>query len=171
MAWSRAEALHLSRSEAAALKRTIANHMRPGQLAKQDTLTGRAVYRFFRATGDEGVDICLLALADLVGQSASPPDSSRWEARLRVVHRLLEATYERSDQEVTPESLVNGDDLMKVLDLAAGPLIGKLLEAIRQEQAEGTIRSREEALAFATRQVRNPDDINDGEAAQSASIR
>jgi tRNA nucleotidyltransferase/poly(A) polymerase len=147
----RGEALHLSRSEVGSLGRVVANHMRPGQLAKEPSLTGRAVYRFFRATGEDGIDICLLAMADATGLSDPPPDAARWERRLRVVKRLLEAYFDRRDEEVTPKPLVTGTELMQALGLDQGPLIGRLLEAIRQEQAEGRIRSREQALTFATR--------------------
>jgi putative nucleotidyltransferase with HDIG domain len=147
----RGVALHLSRSEVSSLGRVVANHMRPGQLAKEPDLTGRAVYRFFRATGEDGIDICLLAMADAAGLSDPPPDATRWERRLGVVKRLLEAYYDRPDEEVTPKSLVTGKELMQALDLDQGPLIGRLLEAIRQEQAEGRIRSREQALTFAIR--------------------
>lgn len=147
----RGEAMHLSRSETSTLGRVVANHMRPGLLAKEPALTGRAVYRFFRATGKDGVDICLLALADAIGLSDPPPDQARWESRVRVVKRLLEAYFDRRNEEVMPTPLVSGEDLMQALDLDQGPLIGWLLEAIRQEQAQGTIRTREQALAFATR--------------------
>jgi tRNA nucleotidyltransferase/poly(A) polymerase len=151
MVVSRGDAMHLSRSEVGSLGRIVANHMRPGQLAKEPSLTGRAVYRFFRATGEDGVDICLLAMSDLTGLSDPPPDEARWKARLRVVKRLLEAYFDRRNEEVTPTPLVSGEELMQALDLEQGPLIGRLLEAICQEQAEGTIRSLEQALAFATR--------------------
>jgi putative nucleotidyltransferase with HDIG domain len=162
MAMRRAEGLHLSRSEVDSLGRIVANHMRPGQLAKETSLSGRAVYRFYRATGEEGVDICLLAMADLVGQSGAGPDDTRWEARLRVVRRLLEAYFDRRDQEVVPTPLVSGKELMLELNLKQGPQVGRLLEAIRQEQAEGTIGSREQALAFAARHTLDAD-VADGE--------
>ncbi len=158
MAVRRGDALHLSRSEVNSLERVVANHMRPGQLAREPSLTGRAVYRFFRATGEEGVDICLLALADLMGQSEPPPDSARWGGRLGVVRRLLEAFFDRPTQEVEPSMLLSGEELMRELNLEEGPIVGRLLEAIRQEQAEGTIHSREQALAFALQQQRESED-------------
>jgi hypothetical protein len=132
-----------------AVGRIVANHMRPGQLAREGQVTGRAVYRFFRATGGEGVGICLLALADLCGQTQAQPEPARWERRLAVAKRLLQAYFERRELEVEPQPLVNGEDLMGELGMEAGPELGDLLEAIRQSQADGAIQSREEALAFA----------------------
>ncbi|MDQ5822282.1 MAG: hypothetical protein M3540_12655, partial [Actinomycetota bacterium] len=46
-----------------------------------------------------------------------------------------------------PEPLVRGDEL----GLPPGPEIGRLLEAIDEERAAGTITTKEEALEFARR--------------------
>jgi hypothetical protein len=39
--------------------------------------------------------------------------------------------------------------LMEALHLSQGPVIGQLLEAIREAQACGEVHTREQALAFA----------------------
>jgi hypothetical protein len=44
---------------------------------------------------------------------------------------------------------LNGNDLMAELDLAPGPQIGRLLEAIREAQAAGELHTREAALSLA----------------------
>jgi tRNA nucleotidyltransferase/poly(A) polymerase len=145
----RAEGLHLSRAEADSLGRIVANHMRPGQIAHQESVTKRAIYRFFRTTRQDGVDICILALADKCGQTDGVPAEARWQSRIDVVKRLLQAYFDRRDSEVSPPPLMNGDELMAELNLGEGPLIGEMLEAIQQAQVEGLVRTKEDALAFA----------------------
>lgn len=51
---------------------------------------------------------------------------------------------------LNPPSLVSGNDLLR-RGFAAGPAIGMLLEAIRDAQLEGKVRTRDEALALADR--------------------
>ena len=51
-----------------------------------------------------------------------------------------------------PEPLLTGTDLLS-LGLREGPLIGEVLRQVREEQLEGTITTREEALALARRLV------------------
>ena len=49
---------------------------------------------------------------------------------------------------VTPEKLISGRDLLKEFDLDPGPLIGDLLEVVREAQVMGEVNSREEAIDF-----------------------
>jgi len=42
---------------------------------------------------------------------------------------------------------------MKALTLAPGPLVGQLLETIRENQAAGKITTKEEALEFARAEI------------------
>jgi hypothetical protein len=66
---------------------------------------------------------------------------------------LFNAFFERSES-VAPPPIVDGNDLMDALNLAPGPLVGSLLEAIREAQAAGEIRSRAAALALAEKTLR-----------------
>ena len=109
----------------------------------------RAIYRFFRDTGEAGVDICLLSLADVWATYGNTLSPERWEQQVDTVRTLLEAWWERPKEQVHPPALISGHDLIQNLDLHPGPLIGQLLEAIREAQAEGEVKTQEEALIFA----------------------
>ncbi len=45
--------------------------------------------------------------------------------------------------------LLSGDELIRELGLEPGPLVGRLLDYLREEQKLGNITSREEAIAVA----------------------
>ena len=47
--------------------------------------------------------------------------------------------------------LVAGDELAEVLGRRPGPWLSQLLDALREEQVVGAVRSRPQALAFARR--------------------
>jgi len=47
-----------------------------------------------------------------------------------------------------PPQLVTGRDVMSLLGISPGPQVGDLLEAMREAQAEGRVRTREEALGY-----------------------
>ncbi|RMF50976.1 MAG: HD domain-containing protein, partial [Anaerolineae bacterium] len=64
----RMRALHMSGEEIGIVKRIVKNHMRPLLLGYDKAMPSRrAVYRLFRQTGDAGVDVCVLSLADFLG--------------------------------------------------------------------------------------------------------
>ncbi|MFZ6030321.1 MAG: CCA tRNA nucleotidyltransferase [Chloroflexota bacterium] len=145
----RARAFHLSNAETERLKQIVRGHMRPLLLAQEGLPTPRAVYRFFRDTGEAGVEICLLSLADMLGTYGPALPQERWAALLDVIRVLLEAWWERPQEAISPPALLNGHDLMQALKLSPGPQVGELLEAIREAQAMGTVTTREEAFALA----------------------
>lgn len=145
-----------SRAEAESVATMVRAHLRPSQIAEAPGgVTGRAAYRFFRATGDAGVEVVLLALADHLALWGPNLQPERWARRRAATHALLEYFFHRSQGAVAPPPLVNGNDLMTELGLPEGPEVGRLLEAIREAQAAGEVTTREEALVLARRLMNN----------------
>jgi len=139
--------LRLSNDEIAVVKTIIANHLRPILLA-QSGVSDRAVYRFFRDTGDVGVDVAVHAWCD---QRATYGDAmpAEIESSLQaVIGRLLDRYYHARETVISPPLLLTGNDVMEQLNLQPGPRIGALLEAVREAQAVGKVATREEALEF-----------------------
>lgn len=149
----RAIAMRLSNDEMDRVKTIIAHHMRvhayTDRLRRGHEVSRKAIYRFFRDAGPAGVDIILHSLADMRATFEHTLPQDAWAAELDVCRALLEAYWETPEQVVRPPQLLNGNDLMKELGLTPGREIGLLLEVIRENQAEGDISSREEALMFA----------------------
>jgi hypothetical protein len=149
---SRGSALHLSNDELERLNIIIRHHMRvhghTSRLEAGQEITRKSIYRFFRDAGEAGVDLILLSLADTRATYDQTLTQEHWAACLDASRLLLEAWYEKADEIIKPLALINGDDLITELKLKPGPEIGKLLEAIRETQAAGSLSTREEALAF-----------------------
>jgi hypothetical protein len=85
-------------------------------------------------------------LADTLATYGSTLPQDEWASLISVVRDLLEAWWEQPEQTVSPPPLVNGHDLIKTFGLKEGPQIGRLLEAIREAQAEELVKDRHEAL-------------------------
>ena len=66
---------------------------------------------------------------------------------------LLQAWLDSTDRVAHPRAWVDGRQLMQALDLAPGPQIGDLLEAIALATARGEIDSVEAAIALARQQL------------------
>jgi tRNA nucleotidyltransferase/poly(A) polymerase len=150
----RGRGLNLSNDEVNWLYTVVKNHMRIHSLAIRLQKDGkmpsrRAMYRFFRDSGEAGVDLTLLVLADTRGMRGDTLTREIWAGYLDICMQLLENYWERPEEVVAPPRLLDGRDLMKEFDLEPGPLVGQLLEAIRENQAMGQISTRGQALAFA----------------------
>ena len=151
LAAARLRALRFSRGETRRAHTIVKAHLRPLHLARTERVTRRAIYRYFRATEDAGVDVALLALADHLATWGPALPEDRWARRLEVAQLLLTHYFDRYEQTVASPPLIDGGDLMEVLGLGPGPEIGRLLQAIREAQAVGEVSTPEEALTLAQR--------------------
>lgn len=138
--------LRFSDKEITHVQTMVANHLRPILLAQSGGVSDRAVHRFFRDTGDAGVDVAVHAWCDqraTYGDALLPDVDAALQG---VIGRLLDRYYHARAQVVSPPLLLNGTEIMRHLNLAAGPRIGMLLDALREAQAAGQVRTREQAL-------------------------
>ena len=129
------------------LRTTIEAHMRPTWLATRGTPTRRAVYRYYRDTGEFGVDAVLVSLADRLATYGHDLPAGEWRQLVETAARLLSAYYCHRETAIDPSPLISGHDLMEVFHLLPGRQIGELLARVREEQAAGEIHTPEEALA------------------------
>ena len=146
------ERLRFSRSEIDLVESLVYHHLRPAQMTNEGLPTQRAIYRYFRDTGDVGIDILFLALADYLASRGPLVHMDTWRKICQLVNYILTEQEKQKDR-VTPPKLVDGHDLMNSFGLTPGTLIGKLLATVHEAQASGEITTREEALALVQREL------------------
>jgi poly(A) polymerase len=153
VAAQRSQQFNLSNGEIERIGAIIGHHLRFFFLARRMEEQGelpsrRAIYRFFRDADASAVDLILLGLADLRGTREHTLTEKSWLAWVDVARVLLENLWEKPAETVAPPRLIDGNDLMQVLALEPGPIVGELLEAIREAQATGAVSTRDAALRF-----------------------
>ncbi|HMD88516.1 MAG TPA: HD domain-containing protein [Anaerolineaceae bacterium] len=145
----RGRELALSQIEIEYLVTTVRHHMRPHFLENATNgITRRAIYHFFKDTGEVGVDICLLSLADVLATYGPAISEEHWIFKLEICQTLLSAWWDKPGDLVRPVRLLTGDDLQSYFGLKPGRLIGELLEALREAQACGEITNHSAAIKF-----------------------
>ena len=140
--------LRFSGAETRLVSLIIEDHLRPGQLSSVGPPTRRALYRFFRDTGDAAVDILFITLADSLAARGPRLRVATWRRHVAYISYVLARHYLDRPPAVPPR-LLTGDDLMAELGIGPGPLVGRLLAAVEEARATGEIASRDEALALA----------------------
>jgi poly(A) polymerase/tRNA nucleotidyltransferase (CCA-adding enzyme) len=150
LAAARLRQLTFSNQAIKKVETAVAHHMRPLQLAQTGKRPSRrAIFRYFRATQETGLDIGLLSLADHLATYNGIGQEDAWQNLVMVVTELFRHYFEQYEETVSPEPLINGRDLMQLLKIPAGPEIGRILRLVQEAQASGEIASREQALEFA----------------------
>jgi poly(A) polymerase len=146
------ERLRFSNREIRVVESLVYHHLRPVQMAKEELPTQRAIYRYFRDTGEAAIDILLLALADYLASRGPLASMEEWKKHCQLINYIL-AEHDKQQAKILPVKLIDGHDIMSTFDLAPGPLLGKLLAMVNEAHASGELSTREEALALVQRKL------------------
>ncbi|HSE39743.1 MAG TPA: HD domain-containing protein, partial [Acidobacteriota bacterium] len=128
----------------------IEHHLRPLNLFNQEDQQEDAYYRFFRATGTEGIGVLLMAYGDIAAARGPLVDQERDSQFIAFIRELIRYYYDEYYPKVNTPELLKGRDLMAFLQMKPGPKMGKLLKEIRESQLEGKLHNRQDALEFAS---------------------
>jgi len=148
------ERLRFSRREIQHIELLVKYHLRPTQMSQEGVPTSRAIYRFFRDTGESGIDILFLSLADHLAARGPQLDLTQWREHAGMTGSVLERHFEEASLS-RPAKLIDGNDIMKAYRLEPGPRIGELLEALKEAQAEGEVNDKRGALDYIARLMEN----------------
>ena len=144
--------LRFSSREGEMVEKMVAHHLRPGQMTGEGLPTRRAIYRYFRDTGEVAIDTIFLNLADHLATRGPRVELEEWRDHAAMLAYVLEERF-REESIVLPPKLIDGHDLIQVFGLKPGPKVGELLEAVREAQAAGELNTREEAFSFVKRRL------------------
>jgi hypothetical protein len=138
------------------LARLVRHHLRPMHLGMLDEVTRRARYRFHRDIGEEVPALVCLSIVDAAGTDGSGPGPV-YRGGTRALLESLLAGEGPAAREAAEPALVRGEDVIVTLGLAPGPAVGRALRRVREAQALGVVRTREEALGWLVREPATDD--------------
>jgi poly(A) polymerase len=141
----------LSRNTEATVERLVRHHMRPLGLTAPNGPSKRALYRYCRDLKDALPESIILSLADAKATAEVMPAESFTDTQ-RTAARILEYYYTKF-LKTEERPFVTGRDLIE-RGMRPGPQFRVILEDIRERQAEGILKDREEALQYLTQRER-----------------
>ncbi len=154
----RLTALRLGSRGVNMVSRMVEHHLRPANMSPANTSanmsregkwpTNRAIFRYFRDTGDVAIDTLYLCLADYLAAKGPDLAHPQWLEHAKMISHVLHTGTQEPFAATAPR-LVTGHDLMLRFQLRPGPHIGSLLEAIEEARAAGEIETQEQALELA----------------------
>lgn len=164
------ERLRFSRDHIRLVSRLVGTHLRPGNLASNDLISDRAMFRFFRTMGEYTIPLLVLSWADhasyitqkqlrsikdrmkekpfAIPKGGLPQNGIKKTLRfLQVLHMLFDV-YVSKNIKLKTTRLIDGHDVIRTLKLKEGPEIGGILEKVSLRQFEGKLKTRRQALAY-----------------------
>lgn len=134
-----ADRLRLSKKDKHKLLTLIRHH----QFTVSETQTDKAVRRFIHDVGKEYIqDMLDLRTGDRLGSGAT---ETSW--RLELFKKRLEEVQKHVFS--VTDLKINGNDVMKELNIKPGPKIGEILTSIFQEVEEGRLKNERDILLHA----------------------
>ena len=159
-----------SSAEQKIICKMIEFHLRPSNLASNEIITDKGVYKFFKELGEAALPMLLLCWADyasyvtprqlksLLKKSAKPiitieegkkdGNLGKTLRHMQLINFLLGKYFKQSATVIKPVRLINGLDVMKALKIKPSPLVGKLLEEVTLAQVEGKVKTKADALKY-----------------------
>jgi len=140
--------LKLSRKEIYVLSNMVLYHLRAGQLVNRRP-SKRSKFRFIRDTGENAVLILLLTIADRWAMQGNLSKTKNFIFYEEELFKIIIEFFQMESVINKTEKLIDGNELMSLLGLAKGPIIGKILAQIEEAQAINSVRSKQQAEEFA----------------------
>ncbi len=122
-------------------------HLRPFYLREsflRGELKRRGMANFWKECGEIAPHLFLLSIADAY---ASGDSEEEVKALLETISEL--ESFKRNEfRETRIEPLLNGHEIMAILNITQGKMVGELKKRLEEAQIEGKVRTREEAVEF-----------------------
>lgn len=137
MAWEICDRLKLSRKQ----KEKVANLIRWHMFSVSEEVTDTAVRRFIRRVGVENVkDMIDLRIGDRLGGGTQKAESWRLKRFKKMIEKQLNPPFSINDL------VIDGRDVMRILDIKPGPKVGEILQKLFEEVDEDLSKNNKEYL-------------------------
>lgn len=140
--------LKFSNKEIEYISKMVQFHIYPSALMKDENVTERAIIRFIRKIGDDTLDLLELARADRLSAKGPAVSDEMIEVNLSNLEKLKEKYFEISPKLKEMPKLVDGNEIMQILNLKPSPKLKEIIDEIKELQLEGKINTKEDAINF-----------------------
>ena len=108
-------------------------------------------HRFWFQLGESGIDAILLASASYLGAYGAQLQQSAWLQLVDNITSLLDTWFHQQQEVVNPSLFLDGAQIMTLLNVDQGPVVGTLLNVLREAQVTGEVTSVHNARDYVLR--------------------
>lgn len=136
-----------SKKQIAYLCEMIKYHIYPSGVASAPDLNEKVMMRFLRKMEDNSIDIITLAKADRLSARGEAITNKIVENNILLLDKLQNFYLAKRDA-VVVERLLDGNEIMQILNIKPGPQLGEIIKKLYDAQLNGEVITKEEALDF-----------------------
>lgn len=140
--------LKFSKKQIEYIKTLIKYHIYPSSLVSAPDVTEKAFMKFYRKMDGYVVDVILLAMADRLSARGEKVTDEMVNNNINSLTKLLN-DYLSTYKDMKPlEKLLDGCEIMDILEIKQGPKLGEVIKALQEAQISGDVNTKDEAIEY-----------------------
>lgn len=136
-----------SKKQTAYICNMIKYHIYPSGVVSAPELNEKVMMRFIRKMQEDCIDIITMAKADRLSARGEAITEEVVQNNLGLLEKLQEF-YLAQKYTVVVKKLLDGNEIMQILEIKAGPQLGNIIQKLYEAQLNGDITSKEQAILF-----------------------
>lgn len=126
----------------------IKNHIYPSNVIVAPSLNDKVMMRYVRKMGDNVIDNIILAKADRLSARGVDITEEIVNANISGLDKLLDFYLSKKDSLAPLPKLIDGREIMQILNIKPSPKLGEIINAINEAQLNGDITTHDEAVNY-----------------------
>lgn len=126
----------------------IKNHIYPSQVVSSENVTEKIYMRYIRKMDENVIDNIILAKADRLSARGPAITEAIVKENIGNLDKLLDYYITIKDSLKPLPKLLSGDEIMELKNIPQSPKLGEIITALKNEQLEGNIVSKDDAINF-----------------------
>lgn len=126
----------------------IKNHIYPAALMTVPDVNEKAMMRYIRKMEDNSLDEIVLAKADRLSARGPVITDEMVESNINALTHLQNFYLSLKDTLEPLPKLLDGNEVMKILNIKPSPKLGEIMDALHEAQINGDVVTKEHAVEF-----------------------
>lgn len=126
----------------------IKNHIYPSNVIVAPILNEKVMMRYVRKMGENVVDNIILAKADRLSAKGVDITEEVINSNINGLNKLLEFYLSKKDSLTPLPKLLDGREIMTLLNIKPSPKLGEIISALNEAQLNGDVTTPEDAKNF-----------------------
>ena len=126
----------------------IKNHIYPSNVIVAPNLNDKVMMRYVRKMDDNVVDNIILAKADRLSARGVDITEEIVNTNISGLDKLLDFYLSKKDSLAPLPKLIDGREIMEILNIKPSPKLGEIINAINEAQLNGDITTHDEAVNY-----------------------
>ena len=143
-----AREMKFSKKQIEYISSMIKNHIYPSNVICAPDLNEKVMMRYLRKMDTNVIDNIILAKADRLSARGEAITEDIVKENLNGLEKLLNFYLEKRDTMKPLPKLIDGNEVMQIKKIKQSPLLGEILNALKEAQLNGDINTKEEAIDF-----------------------